>query len=219
MKKILLFIIAIIILMYAYSEYKEYQRFHPKNANIQVSEHIDVNYHNKETVYKYFRALEDANNYMQMQWSANEIDVRSPEKDNAETKFAVAKFADKVAKLNYFKALLEQSKTLKNKGLNNNDIKHIEVNNMTISDFSKEKSAKKQKQLLLDMMPESELYSGESSAFIYEIQKLLVDHGFNIPVDGVYKTVTSETIKAFQLKNNLFPDGKINVITLEQLIN
>lgn len=219
MKKILFFIIAIIILMFAYSEYKEYQRFHPENANLKVSETIDVNYYNQEVVYNYYDALEAANNYMQMQWSANGIDVRSPEDDDEETALAVAEYGKKIAKLNYFKAVLEQSKTLKSEGLSNNDIKFFESEGVSIAEYNKTKAEEDFKKEILSMLPRKPLYSGEKSVFVYEMQKLLVKKGFDISVDGVYKNITSEALKSFEEKQNLFPDGKIDVITLKALLN
>ncbi|AUC83053.1 peptidoglycan-binding protein [Lacinutrix sp. Bg11-31] len=218
MKKILLFILAVIILIFGYSQYKEYQRFHPENANIKASENIDLNYHSQETVYNYYDALEAVNNYMQMQWSANSIDVRSPENDDAETTLAVLEYGRKVAKANYYKAILEASKTFKNKGLTNEEIKLFEIKGVSITEHNKEEMSLKEKQLLLNMMPQKALYSGEKSAFIYEMQKLLVKKGYDISVDGVYQTITSEALKGFEEKNNLFPDGKIDLKTLDLLL-
>jgi len=219
MKKILIFILVVILLIFAYGEYKDYKRFNPENANIKASELVDLNYHNQETVYDYYDALEQANNYMQMQWSVNEIDVRSPERDNEETNLAVAEYGKKRAKLNYYQSLLEQSITLKEKGLTNEDIKVFETKGVTVADYNKAEAALKQKQLILDMMPQKALYSGERSAFVYELQQLLVKKGYNIPVDGVYKNITSEALKSFEEKSNLFPDGKIDIMTLKALMN
>ena len=219
MKKILLFILAVIILIFGYSEYKEYQRFHPENANIKSAENIDLNYHNQETVYNYHDALEAANNYMQMQWSANGIDVRSPENDDEETTLAVAEYGKKVAKLNYYKAILEQSKSLKSQGLTNDGIKSFETKDVSVEAFDRAQTEANFNNQILDMMPEKALYSGEKSAFIYEMQKLLVKKGYDIPVDGVYKNITSDALKNFEEKNNLFPDGKIDEMTLKTLMN
>ncbi|MEJ6792526.1 MAG: hypothetical protein QNK89_07295 [Lacinutrix sp.] len=144
MKKILLFILAVIVLMFAYSEYKEHQRFHPNNANIPVSNTIDLNYHNPEIVSNYYNALEAANNFMQMQWSANQIDVRSPEKVNEETTYAVLEYGKKVAIINLYKAILERSKGLKADGLTNDDIKIFETKGLSIEDYKKVELALKQ---------------------------------------------------------------------------
>ena len=219
MKKILLVILAVIVLIFGYSQYKEYQRFHPKNANLKASEAIDVNYHNQETVFNYYAALEKVNNYMQMQWSANGIDVRSPENDNEQTALVIAEYGKKVAEVNYYQSILEQSKTLKSQGLDNDGIKFLETNSLSIDDFNKAEDKRKQKQLLLDMMPKKALFMGEKSPFVFEIQKLLVKKGYDISLDGVYQIITSDALKSFEEKNSLFPDGKIDLMTLDLLLN
>ncbi|WP_452225356.1 peptidoglycan-binding domain-containing protein [Lacinutrix chionoecetis] len=219
MKKILIFILVVIVLIFAYGEYKDYQRFHPENANIKPAKEIDLNYYNKETVYNYYEALETANNYMQMQWSANEIDVRSPEDDDEETVLAVAEYGKKLAKVNYYKSILERSQTLKNEGLNNDDIRLFETKGLSVTAYNENEKETGHKQLMLDMMPQKVLFSGEKSAFVFEMQKLLVKKGYDIPVDGVYKNITSEALKSFEEKNNLFPDGKIDIMTLKMLMD
>lgn len=219
MKKILITIAVIIVLMFAYSQYKEYKRFHPTNANIKASEAIDLNYHNQEMVYNYYSALEEANNYMQMQWSANEIDVRSPEDDDEETAIAIAAYSKKTAKLNHIQSLLEQSKTLKSQGLTNEDIKFFETKGVTKAAYDKLKQQEAHSKMLFKIMPDRAIFSGERSAFVYELQKLLVKKGHDIPVDGVYKNITSDALKVFEEKNNVFPDGKIDAMTLKLLLN
>ena len=69
------------------------------------------------------------------------------------------------------------------------------------------------------MMPKNTLFYGEKSAFVYELQKLLTKKGFDIPVDGVYQNITSDALKSFEEKNNLFPDGKVDLMTLKALLN
>jgi peptidoglycan hydrolase-like protein with peptidoglycan-binding domain len=43
----------------------------------------------------------------------------------------------------------------------------------------------------------------------------LVELDYNIEIDGVYRIETLNAIKAFEEKNNLLPDGLIDVLTLE----
>lgn len=219
MKKILILILIIIISIFAYGEYKEYQRFHPKNVNYKASETIDLNYHDQTTVYNYNEAISTLNGFVITQWSANGIDVRNPEDDNTETQYAVNTYAKKLAKVKFFEAKLEQSNALKSKGFNNAEIKTIESENITPEDYNKRLESEKFKRLLIESFPKKNLIDGEKNAFVYEIQKLLVNKGFDIPVDGVYKNITSDALKAFEEKQQLFPDGKIDPITLEALLN
>ena len=60
---------------------------------------------------------------------------------------------------------------------------------------------------------------GEKSAFIYEVQKLLVKKGFDLELDGVYHTITRNAIIEFEKKRNLFPDGNLDVLTLDALLD
>lgn len=218
MKKLLILIIAIILALFAYSEYKDYQRFNPKNANLTSSKTIDVNYHNQETVYNYYNALEQANSYMQMQWSANGIDVKSPEKSNASEEIAVKKYAEKLAKISFYQTILENSKELKKQGLNNDEIKFLEEQGITLEAYKLKNKTFSFHENIINLMPKKALYSGEKSPFVFELQKLLVKNGFNIPVDGVYKNITSEALKTFEENNNFLPDGKIDLLTLKMLL-
>jgi peptidoglycan hydrolase-like protein with peptidoglycan-binding domain len=58
---------------------------------------------------------------------------------------------------------------------------------------------------------------GQTSALIYEIQKKLVNLGDSIKVDGIYKRETKNAIKNFEAKNNLFADGYLDILTLDEL--
>ena len=219
MKKILILILIIIISIFAYSEYKEYQRFHPKNVAYKASEAIDLNYHDQTMVYSYNEAITALNGFVITQWSANSIDVRNPEDDDTETQYAVNMYTKKLAKVKFFEAKLEQSKTLKEKGFSNTKIKSIETEGITAEDYNARLKAEKFKRLLIESFPKKSLVNGQKNAFVYEIQKLLVKKGFDIPVDGVYKNITSDALKAFEEKNQLFPDGKIDPMTLDLLLN
>ena len=59
---------------------------------------------------------------------------------------------------------------------------------------------------------------GDFNSFVYELQKILVKKGYNIPVDGLFRDITLKSIGAFEQKNGLFPDGKIDPVTLDYLL-
>lgn len=215
MKQIIIFLLVIILVIIGYGQYKQYQRFSLKNYEFKISDNIDLDYHDKDVLYKYFEAVEQINSFIASQWSANGIDVRSPEDEDGKTKLAVAEYAKKVAKAKFYEAQLEKSKALKDKSLSNKDIKFIETDGITLSEHQKAQADSK---LMVMFNNNTNLKLGESSAFVYEIQKLLVKKGFDISVDGVYKNITSDAIKSFEVKNNLYPDGKIDLLTLEALL-
>ena len=60
---------------------------------------------------------------------------------------------------------------------------------------------------------------GRRSALIFEKQKLLVKSGLNIIINGLHKIETSNTIKSFELKNNLYPNGNLDFLTIEKLLD
>lgn len=215
MKQIIIFLLVIILGIIGYSQYQKYQRFSLKNYEYKTSDNIDLDYHDKSTLYNYYEAVEGVNNYIGSQWSISRIDVRSPEDDDAKTKLAVDTYSKKLAKVKYYEAQLEKSKLLKDKGLSNDDIKLFESEGITLKDKQKAEADAKMKAMFNN---NASLRLGERNAFIYELQKLLVKKGFDIPIDGVYQSITSNAILDFEAKNNLFPDGKIDLLTLEALL-
>ena len=218
MKKILIFILTIIILIFAYNEYKDYKRFHPKNANYLANENIDLNYHDQSVIYDYNEAISTLNGFVLMQWSANEIDVKHPEDDDAQTRHTVSEYSKKLAKVKFYEAKLIQSKELKSQGLSNADIESMESKGFSLKDHANHIRSEKFKKMMVKSLPKANLIYQEKSAFVYEMQKLLVKKGFDIPVDGIYKSITSEALKGFEERNQLFPDGKIDIITLDKLL-
>lgn len=216
MKKLLIVLIMVIVLIFAYNQYKEYQRFHPENYNYKTSQNIDLEYFNQDVVYNYFEAVQVLNGFAAMQWNVNEINVKSPEDDDESTTFVVNEYRKKLAKVKYYEAKLEASKQLKDEGLTNAQIKaKLEGNTAPKNSEVAEFNAK----IKSMFNPSSKIRLGEKSAFIYEIQKLLVKKGYDIPLDGVYKNITQDAIYKFEENNNLFPDGNLDVLTLDALLD
>lgn len=216
MKKLLIVLIMIVVLIFAYNQYKEYQRFHPENYNYKTSQNIDLEYFNQDIVYNYFEAVQSLNGFAALQWSANEIDVKSPENDDEATQYIVEEYNKKLAKVKYYEAKLEASKQLKDEGFTNAQIiDKLEGNTAPKNSEVAEFNAK----IKSMFNPSSKIRLGEKSAFIYEIQKLLVKKGYDIPVDGVYKNITQDAIYKFEEKNKLFPDGNLDVLTLDALLD
>jgi len=215
MKQLLIFVSVIIISLIAFGKYQQYKRFNSTETKYVINKNVDLNYHNKEIVMHYFDAVEEVNTYVSTQWTANKIDVIKPENDNNSTKTAVAEYAKKLAKVKYYESVLEQSKVLKQKGLSNDDIKIVEQKGMTLDAY---KNSLNQSKIRSMFNPLNTLRAGDKNTLVYEVQKLLTQKGYDIPIDGVYKQMTSEALKAFEEKNKLFPDGKLDVLTLDALM-
>lgn len=215
MKQIIIVLLLIIAFLIGYGKYSEYKRYNSPEVDYKMSESIDLNYHNQEVVMNYYDAVESLNSFVMMQWTANEIDVRTPEEDDNETNVAVKVYAKKLAKVKYYESQLEKSSTLKEKGLSNDVIKGLEETGITIENLEKAKRIAMIKSMF---DPSKSIRTKEESVFIFEVQKCLVKNGFDIKVDGVYMIETSDAIKAFEEKNQLFADGKLDAITVDLLI-
>ena len=215
MKQIIIVLLIIIALLIGYGKYSEYKRYNSPEVEYKINENIDLSYHNQEIVMNYYDAVEALNSFVMVQWSANEIDVRTPEDDDTETKVAVEAYAKKLAKVKYYEAQLEKSAALKEKGLSNDAIKYLEEKGITIETYKKAMEIDKIKNMF---DPLRDIQNKEESVFIFEVQKQLVKNGFDIKTDGVYLIETSEAIRGFEEKNKLFADGKLDVLTLDLLL-
>ena len=214
MKQLIILLLLIIAFFIGYGQYSQYQRFNSPNVDYKTTKEIDNAYYNQETVINYYKAIEDLNSFVKLQWTANNIDVRTPEEDTEETKLAVKNYADKVATLKFYESKLEQSAVLKTKGLSNEEIQFLENTGTDLKSHQKSIAVNKIKSMF---NPDKTMFSGYKSALIFEVQKQLNKKGFEIKLDGVYKLETLNAIKGFEEKNNLFVDGVLDVLTLDAL--
>ncbi|WP_405567392.1 peptidoglycan-binding protein [Polaribacter sp. Asnod6-C07] len=212
MKQIIIFLLLIIVAIIGYGKYSQYKRYNSPEVNYVSDKKIDETYHNKELLYNYYEAIEDLNSYVMLQWSANNIDVRTPKDDDEETKFAVDNFAKKLAKVKYYEAILGNSLHLKENGLTNEEIKFLEEKGMDLESYTKKLKNSKIKNLYNSNL---KLYNGSKNAIIYEVQKELKKKGHKIKIDGVYRIETLNAIKKFEEENNLLVDGLLDELTVE----
>ena len=214
MKQIIIFLLLIIAAVIGYGEYSDYKRYHSPNVDYITDQKIDVNYYNQEFVNNYYKAVEDLNSYVKLQWTVNDIDVRTPEDDDIETTEAVKKYTEKLAEIKFYEAKLNNSLQLKEQGKTNKEIQYLELNGLTLEDYNSQKHAELIKSLFKNT---TNLYNGEKNAIIYEVQKKLVEQGESIQIDGVYRIETLNAIKAFEQKNDLLADGYLDELTIELL--
>ncbi|WP_343329583.1 peptidoglycan-binding domain-containing protein [Polaribacter staleyi] len=214
MKQLIILLLLIIAVSIGFGKYQQYKRYNTPNVDYKTAKKLDLSYYNQETVLNYHKAIEALNSYVKMQWTANDIDVRTPEDDTEKTKLAVKKYADKLATIRYYENKLENSFVLKANGLNNKEIQFLEETGTDFKAYQKSLAKNKIKSMF---NPDKALINGHKTAFIYEIQKQLNKKGFEITTDGVYKIETLNAIKSFEEKNNLFADGILDILTLDVL--
>ncbi|MBT8303241.1 MAG: peptidoglycan-binding protein [Bacteroidia bacterium] len=216
MKQIIIFLLVVILLIISYGQYTKYKRFTPPEYEYQLNQDIDLNYHDRSFLLDYYESVEGLNGFVITQWSANNIDVRNPEDDDKATQASVSEYSKKLGLVKYHEDQLVKSKRLKESGLANSEIKLLEEQGTTLEQHLKLQNDKRILTIFNNNI--DQLKMGKQSAFVYELQKLLVKKGYDIPLDGVYKVITKDAIMAFEEKNKLFPDGDIDQITLEALL-
>ena len=121
MKQLIILLLLIIFFIIGYGQYSQYKRFNSPNVDYKTDKQLDLEYHNQELVINYHKAIEDLNSFVMLQWTANDIDVRTPDDDDEETKLAVATYAKKLAIIKYYETKLEKSASLKEKGISNKE--------------------------------------------------------------------------------------------------
>jgi hypothetical protein len=181
-----------------YNWYKKWQRFNSPNYKYQTNVEIDASHPNKKLLLDYNEAVADLNGYVITQWSANSIDVRNPGDDDEQTIAAVATYSKKLGAITFYESQF-------------NTVKKAVV---------KPPAKDEKRELIRTLFQENPkpLRLGERSAMVYEIQKLLIEKGYLIKNDGLYKAETINALKSFEEKNDLFPDGKLDAITLNYLL-
>lgn len=214
MKQLIILLLLIIAFFIGFGKYQQYKRYNSPNVDYKTERKLDLEYHDQELVINYHKAVESLNSFVMMQWTTNNIDVRTPEDDDDETKIAVSKYAKKLAAVKYYEAKLEKSASLKSKGFSNKEIKFLEKTGTDLKVYKHQQEVNKIKSMFNDR---EKLSYGQTSALIFEVQKKLVANGFDIAVDGIYKVETRAAIKGFEEKNKLFADGLLDVLTLDAL--
>lgn len=218
MKQILIVILIVILLIFGYNQYTNYKRFNSPGVDYVSNKKIDLNYHDKSFLLNYYQAIEDLNGFVKLQWADKSIDIRNPKNDNDKTEIALLEYTKKLGIIKYYEDKLIESSELKNQGIDNKEILVFEQKGFKVNDYNKFLN---RKFLIETFKSNPEKYSlrvGDNSSFIFELQKILVEKGYDIPTDGLFREVTFNTIRSFEEKNALFPDGKLDLLTLEYLL-
>ncbi len=215
MKQIIIFLLLIIVILIGYGKYNQYKRYNSPKVNYTSSKTVDLEYYNQDIVLKYYESVEELNSYVMLQWSANNIDVRTPEDDDNKTKIAVKTYAKKLAVLKYYEDILSKSSELKSKGLTSEEIKFLTKNGIDLKTYNKNLYKNK---LITLFKNTPQIKFGSKHPIVFEIQKILIKKGYKLELDGVYKKETFNIIKNFETKNNFLSDGVLDLLTLEALL-
>ena len=197
MKQILIVILIVILLIFGYNQYTNYKRFNSPGVDYVSNKKIDLNYHDKSFLLNYYQAIEDLNGFVKLQWADKSIDIRNPKNDNDKTEIALLEYTKKLGIIKYYEDKLIESSELKNQGIDNKEILVFEQKGFKVNDYNKFLN---RKFLIETFKSNPEKYSlrvGDNSSFIFELQKILVEKGYDIPTDGLFREVTFNTIRSF----------------------
>lgn len=209
MKQIIIFLLLVILGFVVYDFYYDYKRFHTEEARYTIPANIDADYYDQQTVLNYRQAVEELDDYVLQQWVANDIDLRNPEDDDADTRLALKKYAQKKALIATLEDKLMASYELKKTGLSNDKIKAL------LHGAKQDNAAIYRK--MLETVPSATLQIGAKGVLVYEMQKRLKNLGYDLPADGIYSIITTNVLKEFELQNELFADGVLDLVTFEEL--
>lgn len=218
MKQIIITLLLVILAIVGYSQYKTYKRFHSPGIDYVINDRTDLNYYDQNFLKNYFIAIEDLNAFVRIQWNVYDLDVRNPKEDDNDSKTAFANYSKKLGTVKFYESRLIQSSTLKQKGLKDNDIRLFEEYGYSTDNYLEYIKEQKLREMYHQNPEKFSLKIGDTNSFVFEIQKRLIQKGFTIPSDGIFKEITENALKKFQEKHKLFPNGKIDLITLDYLL-
>lgn len=218
MKQIIIALLVVVFLILGFNLYSDYKRFHSPGSDYISSQKIDLNYYDSTTLQNYYQAIEEVNSYVRTAWANDDVDVRNPEDNDDDTKAVVSGYTKKLGVVKLYEDKLVQSAKMKSEGLNDKDVIAFEESGFKAKDYNE---FIKRKFLMETFKSNPEKYSlkvGDFNSFVYELQKILVKKGYNIPIDGLFRDITLKAVGAFEQKNGLFPDGKLDAVTLDYLL-
>lgn len=208
MKRLFYIIIIIGIPLIVFFQYQKWTKFStPNQYDYQLSEKIDNQYFDQSTVKLYYQNVQEIGSYARSIWFTHNIDVKNYDQNDLESKSKALYYEFLVAQTRMIEKKLENSKSYKAKGYNNQEIRELFESGISLTDFEKEKLIKSYVGIQF----------GDLSQQVYEVQKKLNDLGYPLPIDGSFKNSTLETIRKYQSDNNLAPTGIIDPETSMKL--
>lgn len=209
MKRLIVILAVLGIIAYATVHYLKDRRFNPpsKYYDFPVSEQIDTDFYNPVVIKDYYSTILEIGNFARSSWNYDGVDVLSPdfekEKDNLKAQY----FIKLKATAKMLQDKLELSKKYRDQGYSKEQIQMIMEKGLTPKDLEL-----REKVYLLG------LSRGSNGAGVWELQKMLNTLEDSIPEDGIFNLITTNRLKEFQSKNNLFPSGEVDENTLKALL-
>ncbi|MEM6264365.1 MAG: peptidoglycan-binding domain-containing protein [Bacteroidota bacterium] len=206
MKKILMLVAVICLPLIVYFQYATYRQYSPPAAfTHQVSDSVDLEYHDPAVVAAYYRKSVEMGTFGRNAWKESQVDVRTDQPATSPGRELVQAYQSMQAEVLELEARLRRSFRMKAKGMDNSAIKKWESPDVPSVAWAS---------LLRD---KPFLGPQDQGKNVFVLQQKLKVLGYDIPVDGYFAVQTEEAIKAFQEKSGIYPTGRADDLTLERL--
>lgn len=208
MKRLFYIIVIIGIPVIVFFQYQKWTKFStPNQYDYSISNEIDNHYFDQNLVKLYYQNSSEIGSYARSVWYTDGIDVKNYNQNDPESKNKAIYYEFLVAQTKMIEKKLEESKALKQQGLNNQQIKTLFETGISLQEKQKEELIKSYVGVQF----------GDFNQQVFEVQKKLNDLGYTLPVDGNFRNSTQESIRKFQTDNNLAPTGLIDLKTSQFL--
>jgi len=212
MKKLLWFVIVLLLISILYFRYKDYTKYNPPTYfNYTLNEAIDINYHNPIVVKEYFENAYKIGGFARQLWANKGVNINFISSENPDFINSYSYYQSLVINTQIIERKLVLSGELKEKGFSNKEIESIEKEGVNPKKIEKEKAYNNLLQL-------NNLTSGDIGQEVWQLQKQLISMGYKIPKDGLFGKETLIAIIDLQKKNDLYPSGEIDLATIKALI-
>ena len=212
MRRIIVILLALILVGILYTNVVRYRRINaPSPYDYTITDSIDVHYHDPAVVTNYLHQAQSLGRVARSLWQEHRIDVRFTD-GLTEEELAKAEVYWKTREhVQYLELLLKQAWQWKQDGFSNPEIIRLEEGLLSPEVIVFERT--------YGTLTELSWSLGSVGEHIRSLQVMLVDQGYQIPIDGTYGTQTYDAVMEVQRQNGLLITGFPNLKTLSQIFN
>lgn len=208
MKRLLSIVIIIGIIAYIAVQFLKDRRYNPpSDYDYEISEAIDKEYYDPLVIKEYYRIALEVGSYARSMWFNEKIDVRSIDKAKQKSPEATEYYLQLVASAKFLEDRLTLSKQYRDQGYSKDQVQLLMEQGITPEELKFQ-----EKSYLLT------LAIGSNGAEVWELQRMLNQHGDSIPEDGLFNLITRNRLRDYQRQNDLFPSGRVDENTLRALL-
>ena len=202
-------VIGVLVLLYlAYFGYKKYMQSQmPTSALLNISDQIDLDYHNEHLLLDYYDLTYALNATAKKTWFEYLEDITHSESVEPEFVEVQTKFLQKKVIRQRIEQKLIQSKKLKTeKQYDNFDV----IQSENRQDYIKPK---------VTSIGNAVIYErGNENEGVLLVQNMLFSLGYRLRLDGVFRQETENVVKQYQKDKHLIESGYVDFKTYETLI-